>query len=176
MTMKLTIREMAVFAMLGAIMYVSKLIMEAAPNVHLLGVFTIAFTVVYRRKALYPIYVYVILNGIFCGFAAWWIPYLYLWTVLWGAVMLLPKQMPKRIRPLVYMSVCAAHGFLYGTLYAPAQAVLFGLNFQKTVAWIAAGLPWDFVHGVSNFFCGILIMPIISALRLAERLTGGSGT
>ena len=70
---KLTIREMAVFAMLGALMYASKMIMEVAPNVHLLGVFTIAFTVVYRKKALYPIYTYVLLNGIFCGFATWWI-------------------------------------------------------------------------------------------------------
>ena len=53
--------------MLGALMYASKMIMEVAPNVHLLGVFTIAFTVVYRKKALYPIYTYVLLNGIFCG-------------------------------------------------------------------------------------------------------------
>lgn len=71
--MKLTIREIAIWGMLGAVMYVSKIIMEFIPNVHLLGVFTIAFTVVYKKKALYPIYAYVILNGIFCGFATWWI-------------------------------------------------------------------------------------------------------
>ena len=160
---------MAVFAMLGALMYASKMIMEVAPNVHLLGVFTIAFTVVYRKKALYPIYVYVLLNGIFCGFATWWIPYLYLWTLLWGATMLLPKKIPAKVCPLVYMLLCAAHGFLFGTLYAPAQALLYGLNFQKMIAWIIAGLPWDFVHGVSNFFCGILIVPIIKVLTLLER-------
>ncbi len=72
--MKLTIREITVFGMLGGIMYASKLIMELIPNVHLLGVFTIAYTVVYRKKALYPIYTYVILNGILCGCAAWWVP------------------------------------------------------------------------------------------------------
>lgn len=167
--MKPTTREITVFAMLGAVMYASKILMELAPNIHLLGVFIIAFTVVYRKKALYPIYVYVILNGIFCGFAAWWIPYLYIWTALWGAVMLLPKKMPKKIRPFVYMVVCAAHGFLYGTLYAPVQAILFGLGFQGMISWIIAGLPFDFIHGISNFFCGILIMPVISILRLAER-------
>ena len=166
---KLTIREMAVFAMLGAIMYASKMIMEVAPNVHLLGVFTIAFTVVYRKKALYPIYTYVLLNGIFCGFATWWIPYLYLWAVLWGATMLLPKRIPEKLRPLVYMLLCAAHGFLFGTLYAPAQALLYGLSFQKMIAWIISGLPWDFVHGVSNFFCGILIVPIIKILTFLEK-------
>ena len=160
---------MAVFAMLGALMYASKMIMEVAPNVHLLGVFTIAFTVVYRKKALYPIYTYVILNGIFCGFATWWIPYLYLWAVLWGATMLLPKRIPEKLRPLVYMLLCAAHGFLFGTLYAPAQALLYGLSFQKMVAWIISGLPWDFVHGVSNFFCGILIVPIVKILTFLEK-------
>lgn len=168
---KLTIREMAVFAMLGALMYASKMIMEVAPNVHLLGVFTIAFTVVYRKKALYPIYTYVLLNGIFCGFATWWIPYLYLWAVLWGATMLLPKRIPEKLRPLVYMLLCAAHGFLFGTLYAPAQALLYGLSFQKMVAWIISGLPWDFVHGVSNFFCGILIVPVIKILTFLENKT-----
>lgn len=167
--MRLNIREITIFAMLGSLMYASKIIMEITPNIHLLGVFTIAFTVVYRKKALYPIYIFVLLNGMFSGFAAWWIPYLYVWTVLWGMTMLLPKKLPKRAAPLIYMSVCAAHGFLFGTLYAPAQAVLFGLSFQGMAAWIIAGLPWDFLHGVSNFFCGILIVPVISALRLAEK-------
>lgn len=166
--MKLTTREVAVFAMLGAIMYASKMIMEIAPNVHLLGTFTIAYTLVYRKKALYPIYVFVLLTGVFAGFATWWIPYLYLWTVLWGVTMLLPRNMPKKIRPFVYMTVCALHGFLYGTLYAPAQAFFFGLNFEGTIAWIVAGLPWDFVHGVSNFFCAMLVLPIVRALRIAQ--------
>ena len=166
--MKLTTREITIFAMLGAVMYASKLLMEVAPNIHLLGVFTIAFTVVYRKKALYPIYIYVILNGIFSGFAAWWVPYLYVWTVLWGVVMLLPEPLPKKLRPFVYMTVCAAHGFLFGTLYAPAQAILFGMSFHGMVSWIIAGLPFDLIHGVSNFFCGILIMPIASALKFAE--------
>lgn len=157
--------------MLGAVMYASKILMELAPNIHLLGVFTISFTVVYRKKALYPIYIYVILNGIFSGFAAWWVPYLYVWAILWGVIMLLPEKMPGKIRPVVYMTVCAAHGFLFGTMYAPAHAIMFGMNFQGMISWIIAGLPWDFLHGISNFFCGILIVPIINVLRLAEQHT-----
>lgn len=167
--MKLTVKELTIFSMLGAVMYASKMIMEFAPNIHLLGVFTIAFTVVYRKKALYPIYIYVFLNGMFAGFNMWWIPYLYLWTVLWGITMLLPKSMPKAVAPIVYMVVCALHGFAYGTLYAPAQALMFGLNFDGMIAWIIAGLPFDMIHGISNFFCGILIVPIITVLRLAEK-------
>lgn len=166
--MKLTTKEITVFAMLGAIMYVSKIIMDLAPNIHLLGMFIIAYTIVYRTKALYPIYTFVLLTGLFGGFATWWIPYLYIWTVLWAVVMLLPKKMPKKIQPLVYMSISACHGFLYGILYAPVQALVFGYNFEKTVAWIMTGLPWDFTHGISNFFCGMLILPVVRILKIAD--------
>ena len=166
--MKLTVKEMTVFGMLGALMYASKLLMEAFPNIHLIGTFVVALTLVYRRKALWPIYIFVAVTGLFGGFAVWWVPYLYLWTVLWAAVMLLPANIPAKIRPLVYMTVCAAHGFLYGVLYAPAQALLFGLDFQGTLAWIAAGLPFDLIHGISNFFCGMLILPLANILRKAE--------
>ena len=167
--MKITVKETAIFGMLGALMYASKIIMEVLPNVHLIGVFTIAITVVYRKKALYPIYTYVLLVGISNGFATWWIPYLYQWTILWGVVMLLPQKMPKKAKPIVYMVVNACHGFLFGTFYAPVQALLIGLSFDGMINWIIVGLPWDFIHGVSNFFCAILIVPIIAILRRIER-------
>ena len=44
--------RLVLFAMYGSVMYATKLIMEILPNVHLLGVFIIALTVVYRKKAL----------------------------------------------------------------------------------------------------------------------------
>ena len=169
--MKLKIKEIAIFGMLGALMLASKRIMEVLPNIHLLGAFIVAATVVYRRKALYPIYLYVLLDGLIYGFSLWWVPYLYIWAVLWGMTMLLPKKLPEKAKPIVYMSVCALHGFLFGTLYAPFPAVAFGLNFKGTVAWIVAGLPFDVIHGVSNFICGMLICPIITLLRNAERYT-----
>lgn len=169
--MKLSVKEVVVFAMLGSVMYVSKILMEFLPNVHLLGMFTVTYTIVYRKKALYPLYTYILLNGIFAGFATWWLPYLYIWTVLWGAVMLLPKKIPAKVQPIVYMVVCAAHGFLFGTLYAPAQALLFGLSFKGMIAWIISGLPWDMVHGISNFCCGVLIVPLSKLLKRLEKAT-----
>lgn len=153
-------------------MYASKFLMEALPNIHLLGTFIVAITVVYRKKALYPIYVYVLLNGLFAGFATWWIPYLYIWTILWGAVMFLPKNILNKFRPIVYMTVCALHGFLFGTLYAPAQALLFGLSFNGMIAWIIAGIPFDAIHGISNFICGTLICPLIYVLKKADKYIG----
>lgn len=169
--MKLKIRELTIFSMLGTLMYISKIVMEALPNIHLLGTFTVAFTVVYRWKALYPIYIYVLLNGVFAGFSMWWMPYLYIWTILWGIVMLLPKRMPKTVQVIVYAAVNALHGYAFGIMYAPANAIMYNLNFEKTVAWVVAGLPFDIMHGTGNVVCGFLIVPIVMILRKMEQST-----
>lgn len=168
---RLNIKEVAVFGMLGALMYISKMVMEFLPNIHLVGVLVMAYTLVYRKKALYPLYVFVLLTGLLNGFNTWWVPYLYIWTVLWGATMLLPQNMSQKLAPIVYMVVCSLHGFLYGTLYAPVQALFFGLDWKGTIAWIIAGFPYDAIHGVSNFAAGVLILPIASVIRLAEKAT-----
>lgn len=167
--MKLNVKEIAVFGMLGSLMYASKVLMDVLPNIHLIGVFIVAITVVYRKKALYPIYVFVFVTGLFNGFGTWWFAYLYSWAVLWGMTMLLPKNMPKKARPFVYMAVCGLHGFLYGIICAPAQAIFFGLSFEGTLAWIASGFTFDLIHGVSNILCGTLILPLIKAIKLAEK-------
>lgn len=169
--MRLTVREIAVFGMLGALMLASKALMDVLPNIHLIGTFIVAMTLVYRQKALYPIYVFVLLTGLFNGFATWWLPYLYIWTVLWGAAMLIPRGLKKRFAVPLCMVVSGLHGLLYGVLYAPAQALLFGLNFRGMCAWIVAGLPFDAIHGLSNFVCGALILPLAELMRRTERMT-----
>lgn len=162
---KLTIYEMTLFGMFSAMMFVSKIVMEFLPNMHLLGMFTILLTVVYRKKALVPIYIYILINGIYAGFAMWWIPYLYVWTVLWAVTMLLPQNMSKTAQMIVYPILCALHGLCFGLLYAPAQALMFSFSFEQTVAWVVAGLPFDAIHAVSNLVAGLLIYPLSLLLR-----------
>ena len=155
--------ELIVFAMLGVIMFISKYLTDLLPNIHFLGMLTMTYTIVYRKKALIPIYVFVMLIGIFNGFAMWWIPYLYIWTILWGITMLLPKKMSKKVAIPVYAVVCALHGLCYGILYAPAQAIMFGLNFKGMLTWIATGFYFDVIHGIGNFALGFLIVPLAEA-------------
>lgn len=163
---------MCVFSMLGALMFCSKIIMEALPNIHLLGMFVITFTLVFRVKALIPIYVYVILNGLYAGFNLWWMPYLYIWTILWAITMILPKKMPRWLCSIVYPAVCALHGLAYGTLYAPAQALMFHLNFEQTIAWIIAGFPFDLIHCIGNLFTGLLVLPLSELLKRLSKSVG----
>ena len=174
MNSKLTIREMVLFAFFGALMFTSKQILEFLPNVHMLGMFTMLFAIVYRKKGIIPVIVFILLEGAYTGFGIWWIPYWYLWPLLWAVTLLLPRKMPPKIAVPVYMVVCALHGLCYGTLYAPFQAIAFGLSFKGTLAWIAAGFPWDCVHAAGNFCMGALIYPLSRLLIKLEHSTSNT--
>ncbi|MCQ2506337.1 MAG: hypothetical protein MJ113_04075 [Lachnospiraceae bacterium] len=175
--MKLNLKEAITLALLGALMFCSKLLTESIPNVHFLAMFIIAYTVVFRFKALYAIFTFIMLVGLFYGFGIWWIPYFYLWPILWGVTMLLPKKMPTisigkisfNLAFPVYMIVAGLHGLCYGTLYAPFQALVYGFDFQKTIAWIIAGLPWDVTHCIGNICASTLTLPVISGLKRAMK-------
>ncbi len=163
------IKSMIVFAMLGALMLASKLALEFLPNIHPLAMFVMVFTIVYRVRALIPIYVFVFLSGLYYGFQLWWMPYLYIWTAMWGVTMLLPRNMPRKVAVFVYPIVCGFFGLIYGTLYAPAQAIMFGYDFPTMIKWIIAGLPWDVVHGLGNIGMGLLVYPLSRTLMRLEK-------
>ena len=162
----LSIKEICLFGILAALMFISKIVMEALPNIHLLGMLIMTITLVFRVKALLAIYIYVFINGLYAGFATWWVPYLYIWTILWGITMLLPKKMPKGVAAVVYPIVCSMHGFAFGVLYAPAQALMFSLSFDQMLVWIAQGALMDCVHGVSNLIVGTLILPFSELMKM----------
>lgn len=165
------LRHLLIFAMLGTLLYLSKWVLEGLPNVELVSTLVMVYTLVYRKQALIPIYLFVLLEGIYpAGFGLWWYPYLYLWLILWGLTMLLPKRMPPKLQVPVYAGVCALFGLAYGTLYAPFQSAVFlGWDLKKTLAWIAAGLPWDITHALGNLALGLLIVPLVTLLRRLDR-------
>ncbi len=166
---RLTVLELVLFAMLGMVMFVSKIVMEPLPNMHLLGALTMVYTLVFRANALIPIYIYVAVNGLYAGFAVWWVPYLYVWAVLWGITMLMPRRMPPWLCCVVYPLVCGLHGLAFGVLCAPMQALFFHLDWDMTVAWVIAGLPFDAIHAVGNVLAGLLIMPLTELLTKLTR-------
>lgn len=156
--------RLVLFAMLGALMLIGKIVFEPLPNVHPLAALVMIYTVVWRSRSLIPIYVYVFLQGLISGFDLWWVPYTYVWTVLWGFTMLLPKRMSVTVGSVVYPLICAFHGAIFGVLYAPVQALIFHFDFDTAVKWVIAGLPFDFLHAIGNFAAGFLILPISRAL------------
>ena len=162
--------DLILLVIFGIIMFISKMIMEFLPNIHAVAMFIAVFTLFYRSKALISIYVYAFLMGFIYGFSTWWYPYLYIWTVLWALIMLIPKRASIKLKVILSGIFCAIHGLAYGTLYAPFQALAFGLSFEGMLSWIVVGLPWDVIHMCGNIAMSVIIYPLYKTLeKLSEK-------
>ena len=158
------IEEMVLFALFGAIMYLSAQI-DIVPNMHPLTLFIAAFTVVYRVRALIPIYIYVFLEGLMGGFGIWWYPNLYIWTVLWLAIMLIPRNINEIAAGIVITVLATLHGIGFGLLYMPYQCyVFFKGDWSFAYIWLLNGLPFDAMHAVGNFVSSLLTIPLVVLL------------
>ena len=160
--------------MLGALMFASKIALEWAPNIHMLGMFTMVFTIVYRFKALIPIYLYAFRLFLFYGFAPWCVIHFYVWTVLWAVTMLIPRRLPKKVLAVLYPSVCVLHGLSYGALCAVTQVPIYYDSFapKMMLAYIASGFYFDVLHAIGNLGFGLLILPLSRLILKLERRYG----
>ena len=166
----LTIREIVIFAMLGAILFIGDVLMEWAPNVHPVTVLVIVYTVVYRRKAIVPIVIYITLQAVFFG-GIWLVPYCYIFPLYYAIALLIPKNLCGIKAQICYSALSVLFGLVFGALYTPWQAAVFmkTLNFERILAWIVAGLPYDVVHAAGNFAASFLIIPLVKLLNKMEQ-------
>ena len=166
---KLNIRDIAVFAMLGALMFAGKKIMEFLPNVHPLTFLTVAYTAVYRRRAIYPVIVYLVLETFISGGISWLVPYYYIFPLCHIVTLCVPSTLSNVKKQICYTAICTFFGIAFGTLYAPWQAIMWGLSFSKTLTWIAVGFPYDVIHAAGNFALSFAILPIVKGLEKAKK-------
>lgn len=162
---------MCIFSMLAAMMFASKVALEALPNVHMLGMFTMLFTVVYRSRALIPIYLYALILLLYYGFAPWCVIHLYVWTVLWALTMLIPRRLPGKVLSALYPTICALHGLMYGALCALTQVPIYYRTFSlpTLISYIAYGFRFDLIHAAGNLAFGFLILPLSHVLFRLEK-------
>ncbi len=160
------LEELVVFALFGAMMFLSAQI-DIIPNVHPLALFIVSLTIVYRVKALIPIYLYVMLEGIVVGFNLWWVPYLYIWTILWAMAMLIPKGISQITAGIIAAVISTLHGIGFGLLYLPFELfTLHNGDIRAALTWTAAGITFDVLHMIGNFASSLLCVPIARLICL----------
>ena len=80
--MKVSTREVALFGILGGLTFAAKVVMMGLPNIEPVSLMVMLFAVTFGKKALYPIYVYVLLEFVLFGVQLWSVNYLYVWVML----------------------------------------------------------------------------------------------
>ncbi len=146
-------RRIAVTGLLAALLVVSKFALDGLPNVELVSLLVILYTLKFPTLALPAVYTYVMLYGLLNGFGLWWIGQLYIWLVL----MLLTHLMRQNRSVLIWAVVSGLFGLCYGALYALSYGVMNGP--AAGVAWWISGIPFDLLHGAGNFLVALVLMP-----------------
>jgi len=153
----------------AAIVFVLQIIIAPIPNVEPVSLLMLLYTLHFRKKTLFVIYAFALLEGIWYGFHIWWIMYLYVWTILWAVVMLCSRQ-GKTHNALFWAVVSGLFGLAFGFLCSFPYVALGGI--QMAYSWWLAGLPWDIPHGIGNFLVMLVLFypldRIMTALRLSR--------
>ena len=138
-------REMVLFGVLAALTFGAKVAMAWLPNIEPVSLFVMLFAVVFGWKALYPVYLYVAMEIMLYGLGIWNINYLYIWTVLALAAILLRKMES----PLGWALLSGAFGLLFGALCGIVDVFIGGFGYAAA-KWVS-GIPYDLLHGAGNF-------------------------
>ena len=148
----ISVREIALFGVLGALTFAAKLVMSGLPNIEPVSLMVMLFAVTFGKKAIYPIYVYVAMEILVYGINLWNIYYLYVWLVLAVAAYL----MRGNDQPLVWAILSAVFGLSFGALCGITDIFILG-GIAPAVAKWTSGVLFDVVHGVANFVIALLL-------------------
>ncbi len=151
MTSKLSLRELVTLSLLGALLFVVQVILGFLPNIELVSLLVIVYTRVYGWKALYPVYLFVALEGFFYGITTWFIHYLYIWALL----VLVVRIFRCVEMSAVWVLINTAFGFLFGALCAVAYLFMGGLS--TAIAYWISGIPFDLLHAGGNFITALVL-------------------
>ncbi len=149
--LKLDVREMVLFAILGAMTFAAKYVMSFLPNIEPSSLMVMLFAVVFGKKWVYPTYLYVTMEILFYGISLWTINYLYIWAVLAMTALLL-KDMHS---PFGWAMVAGIFGLLFGVLCGIVDVFIGGFSYAVT-KWIS-GIPFDIAHCAGNFFIALVM-------------------
>ena len=156
---RLTTKDIALIGMMIATIEIVKRALAFLPNVELVTLLVILYTLYFGKRIFAVIPAFILLEGTMYGFGLWWLMYLYVWPLLACLTLLFRKQ-----ESVWFWSILSgAFGLAFGLLCAIPYIFLSGP--KGAFAWWVAGIPYDVLHCVSNFIlCLVLYKPLRTAL------------
>lgn len=157
-------REVVTLGILSSLLIAVQVGLAFLPNIELVSFLVIIFTLVYRRKVIFILSVFILVEGIIYGFGLWWLNYLYIWAILAVITGLLRKMDSA----LGWALVSGLFGLFFGALCAIPY--LFMGGWQLAFSYWVSGLIFDIAHCIGNFvLCLLLYRPVYSLLCKLDR-------
>lgn len=163
-------KEVALAGMMIAVLVASKLALASLPNIELVSFLIILFTKKFGRKMLFVIPAYILIEIMIFGFDIMWVvAYCYIWPLLY----LLTRLFGKNESPVSLSVLSGFFGLVFGFLCSfPYLFITTGTNptasLASAITWWIAGIPYDVIHGISNFV--IMLVLYVPVSRVFERI------
>ena len=148
---KLTSRDIAFMGMAVAIIEACKLVMQGLPNIEVTSFFVMLFTLILGKRMLLVVPAFTLIEGCIYGFGIWWVMYLYAWPLLAFVTWLVRKKDSV----FLYSIISGMFGLFFGALCSIPYFFIGG--FAMMFNWWIAGIPFDLIHGASNFVIMLLL-------------------
>ena len=160
----MNIRDIVLISILSASLTAGKLALSFIPNVEIVSLLFIVYTIVFgTKKSLFISLVFSSTEILMYGFSTWLIGYYIIWPLLILLVSLIKKSFQSEY---AYAFLGALFGYSFGFFFAMFESIFYGLAYGW--AYWLRGIPFDLIHGTSNFIIVlILFKPMV---RLLERL------
>ena len=162
----LNAKEVSIAGIIVALMIAAKIALSSLPNIELVSFLIIIFTKKFGKKMLFVIPLYIVLEIIIFGFDVMWATAsVYIWFILYITVRIFGKS-----ESAVLLAVLSGmYGLVFGFLCSfPYIFVITGTNpsagFSSAFAYWIYGIPYDIIHGVSNFIVMIVLYKPVSTL------------
>ena len=160
----LSLGEIVLFGMLGALMFALQVVMAPLPNIEPVSLLIMLFAVTFGWKSLYCVYTFVAMEILFHGMGLWNINYLYIWTVLAIAAIALRKMDSV----FGWALLSGVFGLCFGALCGIVDIFIGGFGYAAA-KWVS-GIPFDLLHCGGNFVIALILWkPLHTLLKQLQR-------
>ncbi|WP_257529829.1 hypothetical protein [Irregularibacter muris] len=155
---KMRAKDIALIGLLSATITGGKLALSFIPNVEIVTLLFIIYANVFGIKRTFLVSLIFTTTEIFIyGFSTWLIVYYFVWPLL----VVLSGTLGKKVKSEYGFAILGGiYGLGFGAFFAVAESFFYGWAYGITY-WVR-GLPFDIIHGVSNF---ILILILFKPLQ-----------
>ena len=158
--------EVSLLGIMIAVLIAAKVALASLPNIELVSFLIIVFTKKFKRKMLFVIPAYIVLEILIFGFDVMWVvASLYVWFLLYLLVSIFGKTESS-----VSLAILSGFfGLIFGFLCSfPYLFVISGTNpsagLSSAIAYWVAGIPFDIIHGISNFVIMLALYKSLSSV------------
>ena len=153
-------RDVALCAMMAAMLELGKMALNAIANVEVVTLLILLFSRRFGWRIFPSVFVFVGMEFMIFGLGMWSICYLYVWPLLATLGYLLRQH----DQPLFWALLAGFYGLFFGALCSITSLFIGGPAFA--LAWWISGVPYDLIHAVANFtIVFFLWKPLDSLLR-----------